>query len=356
MGHDDAGEGDRADVLGADVVALLRGGEQGVQHLDRRLEHLDEFEHALVGAVEAAGIAVGVGIGLRERFQPADVDLADEAGDVLVVLVAGLGLRDGDLAQPRGAELDHLEAGDVAAEFVQALDAPRTHQAGQASARNSVSVFELRAHGFGIEQPERALEHRRDLVAGLEHVNGITLHQRLEALGQRRLAAAHGPEQVEDLLALLQPLRGVAEEGDDALHRFFHAVEVGKGGVDADGAVHEDAPEARILGRVNDLRFTDRRQDALGRVGVHHRIFAATAQILNKRHLGRTAGVVGPREGVEEIIHQRQVSMLGRRTESPVAGFRTCEAAYAIGAPVFGQALQHPATNSFMRRFRHMRR
>ena len=54
MGENDAGERNGADVLGADVVALLGRGEQRVQHLDRRLEHLDEFENALVGAVEAA--------------------------------------------------------------------------------------------------------------------------------------------------------------------------------------------------------------------------------------------------------------------------------------------------------------
>ena len=94
-------KGNGADILRADVVALLRRGQQGMQHLDRRLEHLDEFEDALVGAVEAAGIAVGVGIVLGERLQLADVDLADQRRDVLVVLVAGLGLGDADLPQAR---------------------------------------------------------------------------------------------------------------------------------------------------------------------------------------------------------------------------------------------------------------
>ncbi len=60
VGQDDALERDGADVLGADVVAFLRRGQQRVQHLDRRLEHLDELEQSLVGAIEAAGIAVGV--------------------------------------------------------------------------------------------------------------------------------------------------------------------------------------------------------------------------------------------------------------------------------------------------------
>ena len=94
MRQNDAGERDRADVLGADVVAFLRRRQQRMQHLDRRLEHLDEFEDALIGAVEAAGIAVGVGIVLGVGLELADVDLADQRGDVLVVFVTGLGLGD----------------------------------------------------------------------------------------------------------------------------------------------------------------------------------------------------------------------------------------------------------------------
>ena len=41
-------------VLGADVIAFLRRREKGMQDLDRRLEHLDEFEKALVGVAQAA--------------------------------------------------------------------------------------------------------------------------------------------------------------------------------------------------------------------------------------------------------------------------------------------------------------
>src|SRR3954467_2501059 len=97
VGENDAGERDRTDVLGPDIVAFLRRRQQRMQHLDRRLEHFDEFENALVGAVEAAGIAVGVGIVLGKSLQLADVDLANQRRDVLVVFVAGLGLRDRDL-------------------------------------------------------------------------------------------------------------------------------------------------------------------------------------------------------------------------------------------------------------------
>ena len=106
MRQDDALVGDAADVLGAGVVALLRRGQQRMQHLDRRLEHLDEFQQALRRAVEPAREGIGVGIVLAEDLELADVDLADEARDVLVVLVARLGLGDADLLQPRGLQPD----------------------------------------------------------------------------------------------------------------------------------------------------------------------------------------------------------------------------------------------------------
>ena len=47
--EDHAIEGNRSEPFGAFVIAFLRGREQRVQHLDRRLEHFHEFQHALVG-------------------------------------------------------------------------------------------------------------------------------------------------------------------------------------------------------------------------------------------------------------------------------------------------------------------
>jgi hypothetical protein len=105
VGQHHAVEGDRAEALGALVVAFLGGGQQRVQHLDRRLEHLDEFHQALVGQAQAARVAVGVGVVLGEFLQLADVDLADQRGDVLVVLVARLGLGDADLVSTDGQRL-----------------------------------------------------------------------------------------------------------------------------------------------------------------------------------------------------------------------------------------------------------
>ncbi len=71
-------EGYRADGFGAVVVALLRRGQQRVQHLDRRLEHLDEFHQPLVGLAQAAREAVGVGVVLFEFVQAPDVHLANQ--------------------------------------------------------------------------------------------------------------------------------------------------------------------------------------------------------------------------------------------------------------------------------------
>ena len=126
----DAVERDRAEALGALVVAFLGGGEQRVQHLDRRLEHLDEFEQALVGAAQAAGVAVGVRVVLRVLLELADVELADQRADVLVVLVARLGLADGDLGERRRAQLDDAELREVAAVLVRAASPPTARGSG----------------------------------------------------------------------------------------------------------------------------------------------------------------------------------------------------------------------------------
>ena len=99
VGQQDAAVGNRTEAFGAVVVAFLGGGQQRVQHLDRRLEHLDEFHQALVGPAQRARVAVGVGVVLRVFLELADIHLADQGGDVLVVLIARLGLGHGDLVE-----------------------------------------------------------------------------------------------------------------------------------------------------------------------------------------------------------------------------------------------------------------
>ncbi len=81
----------------------------------------------------------------------------------------------------------------------------------------------------------------------------------------RRLAAADRSQQIEDLLALLEALRGRAEVADDALDRLFQAVEVLEGGIDLHRAVHEDTAESRVLGGVDLVRLADGDDHALRR-------------------------------------------------------------------------------------------
>src|ERR1051325_2492482 len=160
-----------------------------MQHLDGRLEHLDEFHQTLRRAVEAAREGVGVGIVLAVHLELADIDLADEAGDVLVVFVARLGLRDADLLQAGGLQPHDSKFRDVAAKFLEALDGPGRDRAGEAPLRHAVALFDLLAEGDGIEQAERALENRAYLLPGLEHVNRLFLHQLFQPLSERRFAA-----------------------------------------------------------------------------------------------------------------------------------------------------------------------
>ncbi len=285
VGEDDALIGNAADILGAAIIALLRRRQQRVEHLDRRLEHLDELEDALRRPVEPARVGIGVGIVLAEEFQLADVDLADQRRDVLVVVVARLGLRDADLTQPRRHQAHDGEFRDVAAEFGEALGRPRRHDAGQAARRDAVALLQRLAHRVRIEQTERTLEDRADLVASLQHVDRAFLHQQLETLGERGFAATDRAEEIEDLLAFLQPLRGMAEEADDPLDRLLHAEEVGEGGIDLDGPVHEDAAETLIKAGIDHLRLADRLQQAIGGAGHHRRIVGAFAEISVHRHL-----------------------------------------------------------------------
>ena len=141
-------------------------------------------------------------------------------------------------------------------------------------------LLERRPHASRIEQAERALEHRADLVAGLQHVDRHLLHQLFQPLGERGLAAADRAEEIEDLLALLETLRRVPEEADDALDRVFHAVEVVERRIDLDRAVEEDPPEPRILRGVDELRLADRRDHPLGGAGIECRIRTAALKIL----------------------------------------------------------------------------
>src|SRR3546814_6809857 len=72
------------------------------------------------------------------------------------------------------------------------------------------------------------------------------LHQLLELLGKRRFTPAHRTEEIEDLLLLFQPLRGVTEVGNDLVYALLHAMEIFEGRITADHLVGEDARQSRV--------------------------------------------------------------------------------------------------------------
>ena len=154
-----------------------------------------------------------------------------------------------------------------------------------------------------IEEAERALEDRADLVARLEHIDRDLSISSFSRSASEDLPPPTGPEQIEDLLALLQALRRVPEEADDPLDRLFHAVEVVERPVALDGAVEEDAAQARVLRGVDQLRLADRRDHPLGGGGVHHRVVAAPEQVILQQHLVDLRAVILLREPGEDV-HQ----------------------------------------------------
>ena len=130
-----------------------------------------------------------------------------------------------------------------------------------------------------VEQAQRRLVDRR----ALDRIERHVLHQLLEPLGDRALAAAHRAQQVEDLLLLFQALRGMAEVRHHLLDGVFHAVELGEGRIDLDDLVGEDARQARVVARVDHLRLADGLEHALGRGGVGQRVALALSQVFFER-------------------------------------------------------------------------
>ena len=124
------------------------------------------------------------------------------------------------------------------------------------------------------EETERTFEHRADLIARLQHIDRALLHQFLETLGERGLAAADRTEQVENLPLFLETLRGVLEVAHDPLDRVLHAEEAFERPIALDRPVKEDSGEARILRRVDQLLLADGRDHALGGGGIEHLVVA----------------------------------------------------------------------------------
>ena len=80
-----------------------------MQNLDRRLEHFHEFKKTLIGAAQSPGEGVGVRVVLAEMLQLADVHLAHERGDILIVLIARFGLCHRELTQLGWIESHHFK-------------------------------------------------------------------------------------------------------------------------------------------------------------------------------------------------------------------------------------------------------
>ena len=78
VGQDDPIKRQGGDPFGAVIVPFLGGGQQRMQHLNRRFKHLDELHNPLVGAAQRTGVAVGVRVVLRIVFQLTDIHLTDQ--------------------------------------------------------------------------------------------------------------------------------------------------------------------------------------------------------------------------------------------------------------------------------------
>ena len=155
------------------------------------------------------------------RFRACVYHLADERRDVLIVFVTGLGLRDADLAKDGRIAAHHAELADVAVVFVQALHCPRRKDALQIAARNAVLLFEDGTVFVVIEEAERRLIDGRTL----QRIERNALHELLQSFGDRRLAAAHRTQQIQDLLLLFETLCRVPEVRHDVLDHLLHSVE-----------------------------------------------------------------------------------------------------------------------------------
>ncbi|SVK52949.1 Uncharacterised protein [Acinetobacter baumannii] len=242
--QNNAAERQGGDTFGAVVVAFLGCGQQRMQHLDRRFEHLDEFHNPLVGAAQGAGIAVGVRVVLRVVLQFTDVHFTDQRRDVLVVLIARLGFGDGDLFQNGRAHFHDFKLGNIATELMQALRRPRRHDGAEIATWDIELFFQDRGIFLRIEQAQRMIVDRAAFAVGAEGVDGHALHQRFQTFRQRGLAAAHRAQQVKDLFLLFQSLSGVFQVRDDLFDGLFHAVELFEGRIACDHAVGEQARQA----------------------------------------------------------------------------------------------------------------
>jgi hypothetical protein len=133
----------------------------------------------------------------------------------------------------------------------------------------------------------------------------VFLHHGLKPLGDRRLAAADRAQQVQNLFALLEPLRRMLEERDDLLDRLFHAEELAEGRVPPDDAVPEDPGKTRVVTSIDLLRFADARQHPLRGARVGGRFPLAEGEVVLEPHFLVLRGRIIRPEVVEQLRHRR---------------------------------------------------
>ncbi len=182
------------DPFGTVVVTFLGGGQQRMQHLDRRFEHLDELHNPLVGAAQRTGITVRVRIVLRVVFQFTDIHFTHQRRDILVVLVTRFGFSDRDLFQNRRPGFHHAEFGNVAAKLMQAFRRPRRHDGAEIATGNTVLFIQDLRIFLRVEQTQRMVVDRAAFAVGAQHVNRHALHQRFQPFSQGGFTAADGTQ------------------------------------------------------------------------------------------------------------------------------------------------------------------
>ncbi|MNT35030.1 hypothetical protein D3C72_1710420 [compost metagenome] len=165
-----------------------------MQHLDRRFKHLDELHHPLVGTAQRAGVTVGVRVVLRVMFQFTDIHFTDQRGNILVVLIARFGLGNRNLLQNGWPDFHHAEFGDVAAKLMQAFRRPRRHDGAEIAVRDAKLFFQNLRIFLRIEQAQRMIVYRAAFSVSAENVNRHALHQRFQALCQRRFTTTDRAE------------------------------------------------------------------------------------------------------------------------------------------------------------------
>ena len=167
-----------------------------------------------------------------------------------------------------------------------------------------------------VEQAERRLVHRR----ALDGIEGHVFHQLLEALGDGALATAHRAQQIQDLLLLLQPLRGMPEVRHHLFDGVLHAIELLEGRIELDHLVGEDAREAGVVACVDQLGIADGPEHAFGSGGVGEWVALAEIQILLQRDDLFSRAVVTGGKVADHVHGNTSIESMRRKPRSAAAG------------------------------------